>query len=1025
MKKQGYTLFAHILVITLIPVTVVFSVVIITLNGILNMSVGNQTKETVRQTAAQISEQAGIRLQAIESMLQMTSINMAEGEKTRQTQEALLRTMLRLMPDAYTAWFVFEPGIYTTDGRFHKEWLRMPTGEYKNITTYTETLLDKVSWYQFPLRSGEMFYDALNQYDYAQGEGSISILSMTMPIERDGKVIGCVGVDVRYEALLRLDRGATSDLPQKIMVVSDEGTVLFSFDTEDIGKTLDDFEFDDKTLLYHTLEKNELWLDEINSPFFATKSLAVLYPFHIHEMNEPVYLYRGVSREELFEKFRPSVEIVYMAGIIGTLLIGFWVFVAARRITRHAKQITTSFRLAAHVEEGSAIGFEQISMVDTNINELNQLQSSLKAIMVQIQEAHILKIQSIEATVENEKLVASSQAKTSFFAAMSHEIRTPMNAIIGIAEILLHRGGLSDEQEKYIRDIGIASGSLLTIINDIMDVSKMETGKISLQMESYDFLAMIENVAVLTQHLATEAGLKFTLDMEASLPRCLYGDGTRVRQVLLNLLGNAVKYTRKGFVALHIYAENGKMRFDVIDSGIGIKEKDISSVFESFKRVDVKRNQKIMGTGLGLSICKHLVEIMDGSISATSYYGSGSTFSVSLPITLGNENELRKVKVAKKLKFSEDLRILVVDDNEINLNVAGGLLKVLCGIQCATALSGKEAITKVQETDYDLVFMDHMMPEMDGVDTTRYIRGLGEKFKRLPIIALTANAVSGMREELLAAGLDGFVSKPIRREDLWEVLHEWVPQEKQTLVQETEEESAAAEAAASSNSIAQAKSAMKIDVEVPLGSGMSVTDPRVVALAGVREISLDVGLENIGYDEDMYYSSVKLLCQKIPQTIQHLQDTLAAEDMKNFQIYVHGCKGSFASIGALDLLEHALNLELAASRGDVLHCKENLPDLIVLMEQFRDSLDAVIQQLEPKPEDPLLTRNPNHQKMDLVKLHDALKSYDYERITEEWAVISALSWSEEDKAFLAELEEAVINFDYSAAVNMLSDRNAQ
>jgi signal transduction histidine kinase/DNA-binding NarL/FixJ family response regulator len=392
--------------------------------------------------------------------------------------------------------------------------------------------------------------------------------------------------------------------------------------------------------------------------------------------------------------------------------------------------------------------------------------------------ASILSFILFRVDAARDKADTESKYKSAFLANMSHEIRTPMNAIIGMADLLVNEQ-ISRRQMGFINDIKVSAYSLLSTINNILDFSKIESGKFSLTPANYDFRALIDNIIVMFRYVTQKKGLEFKYESSGDLPEYLYGDELRLRQVLTNVCGNAVKYTEQGYIKLNISFSGINLIFEVSDTGMGIHKEDLPKLFDAFERMEMKKNRSIAGTGLGLPICKSIVEMMGGLILVDSEYGKGSVFTIIIPVVSGDKSEVKPVKVQKRERtlYAPNASILIVDDNEINLKVAEGLLG-LFKISVKTAFSGKEAISMVQKNDFDIVFMDHMMPEMDGIEATGEIRKLGAQYEKLPIIALTANTVQGVKEIFLSNGFNEFISKPIKIQELNEILREWLPPEK-------------------------------------------------------------------------------------------------------------------------------------------------------------------------------------------------------------------------------------------------------
>ncbi|MDR2459598.1 MAG: response regulator [Deltaproteobacteria bacterium] len=403
-------------------------------------------------------------------------------------------------------------------------------------------------------------------------------------------------------------------------------------------------------------------------------------------------------------------------------------------------------------------------------------------------------------------------SKSQFLANMSHEIRTPLNAVIGLSDIELQKD-LPEDSRESLEKIHKSGVSLLSIINDILDISKIEAGAFKIVLVDFEVSSFIDDVVQQNIMRIGSKIIKFSLNISEDFPMELHGDEIRIRQIVSNLLSNAFKYTKEGTVELKIWSiidnEIANCYFSVTDSGIGIKPKDLSRLFNEYAQLDSKANRNIEGTGLGLSITKKLISLMDGNITVESEYGKGSIFTVEIPLkmvgtaTLGKEvaGELeslhygsKKSKLSKKTNFSRSKlppgRVLVVDDLDVNLLVAKGLLKHY-GLQIDTAISGMEAIEKIKAVEngpedqkYDIIFMDHMMPNMDGIEATNIIRNNlhSDYAKNVPIVALTANAIAGSKEMFLKNGFNSFISKPIDLVQLDEELIRWVKEKSQQMV---------------------------------------------------------------------------------------------------------------------------------------------------------------------------------------------------------------------------------------------------
>lgn len=393
----------------------------------------------------------------------------------------------------------------------------------------------------------------------------------------------------------------------------------------------------------------------------------------------------------------------------------------------------------------------------------------------------------------NQAAIAADAAKGEFLANMSHEIRTPLTTIMGMDEVILRKYE-SGPVYEYARDIQSAGNSLLHIINDILDFSKIESGQLELASRNYDLGQVLRDVDNMVKIRAEQKGLQYTAQVDDSLPDELFGDRIRVQQIMVNILNNAVKYTKKGSVKFTLTGVKGDdpslivLHVTVADTGIGIHAEDIPKLFKSFSRIDAKETHNIEGTGLGLAITGKLIELMGGNVEVTSTYGMGSTFHVVIPQKIVGSKTLRdyglesghKKKEVRKVLKAPSARVLIVDDNDMNRIVLRSLMKEN-EVKVDDAESGEECLKLCANNAYDVILMDYMMPRMDGKETLHKLKAMTDApCAKAKVIVCTANALVGVRAELLSAGFDDFLSKPVNGKELEDMLAKYIPPEKIT-----------------------------------------------------------------------------------------------------------------------------------------------------------------------------------------------------------------------------------------------------
>ncbi len=482
----------------------------------------------------------------------------------------------------------------------------------------------------------------------------------------------------------------------------------------------------------------------------------------------------------------------------------------------------------------------------------------------------------------------AAAAKSNFLSNMSHEIRTPINAILGMDEMILRESNESNIIE-YAGRIESAGNTLLSLVNDILDFSKIESGRMEISCDNYELEGLLDDIYNIISIRTEEKGLNLSFEINESIPRVMYGDALRIKQVIINVLNNAVKYTEKGSIKLKldwipVISGVVELIIAVSDTGIGIKKEDQVRLFNSFERVDSEHTKNIEGTGLGMSITRSLLNMMGGDINVESSYGNGSVFTIELEQKAVDHNGIGKfipqnntgIKGYKESFTAPEASILVVDDNEMNLMVVKGLLKKT-QINIDTALSGMQCIDMVRNKKYDVIFMDHMMPNMDGIETFEKLKIMYDNLSaHAPVVALTANAITGSREMYLEKGFTDYLSKPIKGVQLEAMLMKLLPENKYNIT--------------------------RIEREL-----------KPVAAANDGVINKIHGMSYAGDDEALYIETLTTFYKSSPEIMRLLKKYLTESDMKNYTIEVHALKSNARYIGADTLADIAYEHEQSGS----------------------------------------------------------------------------------------------------------------
>ena len=537
----------------------------------------------------------------------------------------------------------------------------------------------------------------------------------------------------------------------------------------------------------------------------------------------------------------------------------------------------------------------------------------------------------LEIEKEKQMAIVAGEAKAKFIANMSHEIRTPINTIIGMNEMIL-RENHDDAVEEYARNVQNASNLLLGLINDILDFSKMEAGKLSILENEYHLSKMLFDVIKGIEIKAAAKDLSFSVKVEEDLPSVLKGDEIRIRQILNNLLSNAVKYTKQGTVSFKVNkildCDKFMLCMSVEDTGMGIKPEDVDRLFDSFQRLEEHKNRHIEGTGLGLNITRQLVELMGGTIEVKSEYGKGSCFTVKIPqeiideTSIGNLEEAYRRDTEKKVTYHSKLyapeaQILAVDDNEMNLAVIKALLR-RTEIKLTLAHDGRECLELCKTNKYDLILMDHMMPDPDGIATLHMLRrDRSSQNQHTDVIVLTANAIAGAAEKYKEEGFSDYLSKPIVVEELEEMLSTHLPRKKLLVKAENPGDEKDALEKIAGNSIENQEE------------------------SGAFFIDKNMGMSYCCNDEAMYQEMVDAYYQQGQKNLPQLSQYFESRDWKKYKVIVHALKSTSLVIGAAEFSEKAKRLETAAKEG-------NEEILLAENEAFLEEYKAILELINKK-----------------------------------------------------------------------------
>ncbi len=606
----------------------------------------------------------------------------------------------------------------------------------------------------------------------------------------------------------------------------------------------------------------------------------------------------------------------------------------------------------------------------------------------------------------------ANKAKSIFLANMSHEIRTPMNAIIGFSELVL-KMDINEEVRNYVTDIKFASHNLLAIINDILDISKIESGKMELVLDSYFTSQLLTDVCLIISPQATQKGLIFKTNIDESIPRALYGDKVRIRSVLTNILNNAVKYTQEGSITFEASIlkqtdTHVTLEFKISDTGIGIRKENLKNLFETFARFDQKIHYGIEGSGLGLSISNGYITMMGGQINVDSVYGEGSTFTITLEQKIIDANPLeqnynydltsRNTGNISNMKVY-GLSVLVADDNLINLRVAHGILSYY-GLIVDTASGGKEAVELCRSKNYDFVFMDQMMPEMDGIEAMQKVRKLNSHYAHGgagKIIVLTADAIKGTREQLIKKGFDEYLGKPINIAQLERLLLRYVTADKISY----EEESDVALDASGSAEFSILKNALS-------------------------QIDIASGISNCGGKIDDYLKVLKITYDYGEIQLNELKSAFDKKDYETYIIKIHSLKSTSLNIGATEISALARKQEEEGRAGNFAYIDEYMQAFQTEYRKLLEKLEVVLTHYQ------LLNNNSEDNESEMALLDEAMilriyknierqiNNFDFGKVFEILDETKNYKLPEKHSEILAQIEELMNDLSVDEIKKLLS-----
>ncbi|MCR5685191.1 MAG: response regulator [Lachnospiraceae bacterium] len=880
------------------------------------------------------------------------------GKSIAENTKGAMSVYLRYNPDDYgpTSGFWYTSDLDGSAGK----WV---SAEPTDLSLYAKDDVEHVGWYYIPIAKGTpMWMDP-----YFNKNLSVEMISYIIPYYFKGYTVGIIGMDIDISLLCELVSRMSVYETGRAFLVTRNGDLIYH-EKHPAGIKYNDMD-DELRSFVDTILKSD---PAVSHNYTGDDN--VIKKLELRELRNGMIMgvYAPISEIKAPQDKLLS-ELLIVSGIILVIAVMFsllWV----KSITEPLQRMT---RIAQEYEN---LNFEEVMDTDSE-DEVGTLARSMQSMAASLKQ-------------QIERADKASKAKSDFLASMSHEIRTPINAVLGMNQMIL-RESRDPSILEYAGNIQSSGKTLLTLINSILDFSNIEDGKMEIQPIKYELSSVINNLVNSISERVKAKSLEFVVNVDNKLPSVLFGDDVRIEQIIYNLLTNAVKYTNTGAITLNISESIRHDNFVVLavsveDTGIGIKKEDMAKMFDTFERLDETRNRNVEGTGLGMSIVTKLLNMMESELHVNSVYGQGSVFSFYLKqeikdaTPIGNYTDRLETSRAseneKTVLHAPEARILVVDDNEMNLKVASNLMKIF-GITPRLAVSGEEAIDLIDTDTFDIVFLDHMMPKMDGIETLERLR---EKHDTLPpIIALTANAVVGAKEMYLSKGFIDYMSKPIDLSTLQEKLVKYLPPEIVSYVTENKEVKKPSSKGSEKKSATIKKDSSGTDSVKTGSSGGEVIefspkggndDVLEFAPSGPQSpddapLTFEPGdeqiddsafgedkleqLKKLGFDTDgalgycagdssFYEELLEDFVASRASKSDELSGYHADGDLDSYRTLVHSLKSSAKTIGAMELSEMAKQLEFASRDGKADFVDEHHEPFIAAYKNTTEQIQSVV-----------------------------------------------------------------------------------